>query len=137
MLLRVSLLLALSPLWFTWGEVPLKVCCVENPTYTEEYRCISNGDAAVTNYTWYKQDQKGLPEGVMAEGDTLHFLKWTYDISGTYICVAINQKGVNSASFYTYIQKREECFCSWILKKVLGLWTLLKLPHGFSQSPQC
>ncbi|KAB5577348.1 hypothetical protein PHYPO_G00208830 [Pangasianodon hypophthalmus] len=48
---------------------------VENPTYDQEYRCKTDPEVENTEYSWRRQDSSGLPEGVKAEGDRLHFLR--------------------------------------------------------------
>lgn len=47
-----------------------------------------------------RQGWSGLPEGVKAEGDRLHFLKTTADLNGLYICEVVNQNGAAAGSLY-------------------------------------
>ncbi|MCJ8732853.1 hypothetical protein PDJAM_G00215990 [Pangasius djambal] len=66
---------------------------VENATYYQEYRCITEPEVENTKYSWRRQDWPGLPEGVKAEGDRLRFLRSGPDLNGVYICEVKNQKG--------------------------------------------
>ncbi|KAG9271701.1 basement membrane proteoglycan-like [Astyanax mexicanus] len=67
-----------------------------------------------------RQGQNTVPDGVKAEGNTLHFLKWTADVSGTYFCVATNQNGPKVATVYVYIENSDKSVSTWF-KKVLRL----------------
>ncbi|KAL6484373.1 hypothetical protein MHYP_G00064180 [Metynnis hypsauchen] len=73
---------------------------VENPTYAEEYQCVTESNPEHTKYSWSRQGQDALPEGVKAELDRLHFLKLTSDLNGLYICTAENERGTASGSLY-------------------------------------
>ncbi|KAF7709208.1 hypothetical protein HF521_016058 [Silurus meridionalis] len=76
------------------------VVSVDNPTYDQEYQCVTEPGIENTNYSWYRQDWSELPEGVKAEGDRLHFLKETADLNGVYICKVANQYGEAAGSLY-------------------------------------
>ncbi|XP_060786410.1 nectin-4-like [Neoarius graeffei] len=76
------------------------VISVDNPTHEQEYRCVTEPEVEATEYSWYKQGWAGLPEGVKAEGDRLHFIKFTTDLNGVYICEVTNEKGSAAASLY-------------------------------------
>lgn len=47
-----------------------------------------------------RQDWSGLPEGVKAEGDRLHFLKLSPELDGVYICEAVNKNGAAAGSVF-------------------------------------
>ncbi|KAI4904638.1 hypothetical protein NFI96_032749, partial [Prochilodus magdalenae] len=80
-----SLVLVLAGL--TQGDpLMVYVTSIENPTHAEEYQCVIEPKIAPTKYSWRKQGRVGLPEGVIADRDRLHFLKSTSDLNGLYIC---------------------------------------------------
>ncbi|KAF4086828.1 hypothetical protein AMELA_G00088880 [Ameiurus melas] len=87
----------------TQGDPQLvHVIPVENPTYYAEYRCVTEPEVENTKYSWRRQDWSGLPEGVKAEGDRLHFLKLSPELDGIYICEAVNKNGAAAGSVFRW-----------------------------------
>ncbi|KAI4888360.1 hypothetical protein NFI96_011253 [Prochilodus magdalenae] len=77
---------------------------IKNPTHLEEYQCVVEPDAGHVKYSWHRQGWNGLPEGVKADGDRLHFLKSTSDLNGVYICEVENLTKVGAGSLYRHKQ---------------------------------
>ncbi|KAL7865329.1 hypothetical protein SRHO_G00105760 [Serrasalmus rhombeus] len=86
----------------------IRVIPIKNPTYDEEYQCLTEAKDEHTKYRWYRQGWDALPEGVKAEGDRLHFLKSTPDLNGLYICIAENELGTAAGSLYRYNRRTDE-----------------------------
>ncbi|KAL6484368.1 hypothetical protein MHYP_G00064130 [Metynnis hypsauchen] len=99
--------LFLSGLIHTHPQV-IHVIPIKNPTYDEEYQCVTEANPEHTKYRWYRQGWDALPEGVKAEGDRLHFLKSTPDLNGLYICTAENELGVAAGSVYRHYRHTDE-----------------------------